>query len=111
MSNDGINASLQAPHEASDLVKRSLLQGTEIDFAGDEIRYKTLLANTVFTIVRPVLGRMLLLELDGVFTVTWPATVEVINGDYLPALGVNYAFLLCTDKVTPHYLCSWTTEI
>jgi hypothetical protein len=90
---------------------RSELLGTEIDFAGDEIRHKTIAGNTTFTIINPILGRVIMLEIDGVFTVTLPGTVEIINGDYCPNLGVNYLWLFCNNESAPTYLGSWTTEV
>jgi len=90
---------------------RSALAGTEIDFSGDEIKTKTLTGNTTFTIVNPILGRVLVIELDGVFTVTWPASVTVINGDYVPNVGTNWAEIKCADAATPAYLVSWGVRV
>lgn len=90
---------------------RSALPGTVIDFNGDEVRFKTLTGNTVFTISNPVLGRVIVLQLDGVFTVTLPATVDIINGDYAPGLGTNFLFLYCDDAATPHYLASYSVQV
>lgn len=90
---------------------RSTLPGTVIDFSGDEVRFKTLVGNTIFTITNPVLGRVIVIQLDGVFTVTLPATVDTINGAYSPNLGTNFLFLYCDDAAAPHYLASWTVQV
>lgn len=90
---------------------RSALAGTAIDFTDAEIRTKTLAANTTFTITNPVQGKLIILELDGSYTVAWPATVTVVNGWYLPDLGTNWAHILCIDSATPAYLVSWAAEV
>lgn len=92
-------------------VSRSALPGTDIDFTQDEIRYKTLSGNTVFTISNPTLGAIVIVELDGAFTVTLPASVNVVNGDYCPALGKNYLYLFCNDSATPEYQAVWTVNV
>lgn len=92
-------------------IARSALVGTVIDFSDDEIKYQTLSGNTTYTIINPALGGIVMLELDGVFTVTLPATVTVVNGDYLPSLGTNYLFLFCIDGVTPAYLGVWNVTV
>ena len=97
--------------EVSTELNRSVQVGDDIDFQGDEIKFRTLTANTTFTFSNPQLGVMILLELTGVFTVTLPATVVEINGDYLPAIGKNYMFAFCNDAVTPEYLVSWGVTI
>ncbi len=97
--------------EVSTELTRSAQVGDDIDFLGDEIKFRTLTANTTFTISNPQLGVMILLELDGLFTVTLPATVVEINGDYLPIIGKNYLHLFCNDATTPEYLASWGVTI
>lgn len=92
-------------------VNRSALPGTDISMTDDEIRFKTLVGNTVFTISNPTLGSIVIVELDGVFTVTLPVTVNVVNGDYCPALGKNYLYLFCNDAVTPEYQAVWTVNV
>jgi hypothetical protein len=90
---------------------RSALPGTAIDMSGDSIRFKTLAGNTVFTISNPLLDRVVVVELDGVFTVALPGTVDVVNGDYLPNLGKNYLYLHCVDAVAPAYVGTWSTGV
>ncbi len=90
---------------------RSAQVGTQLDMTGDEIKFATLVAPVVYTIINPELGRMLILELTGLFAVTLPASVVVINGDYSPNLGKNYLHLYCNDAVTPEYLASWTVIV
>ena len=92
-------------------VIRSAQVGTDIDMLGDEIKTMTLTGNTVFTISNPTAGRMIILEIDGTFTVTLPASVVVVNGDYLPLTGKNFLHLFCTDDVTPEYLATWSVTI
>lgn len=90
-----------------DIASRSAQVGTIINMAGDEVKFMTIVAPTVFTIINPILSRLILLELDGVFAVTLPASVKVIDGDYLPSVGKNYLFIFCNDAVAPEYLASW----
>lgn len=90
---------------------RSALVSTVIDFNGDEIKTRTLTGNTVFTIINPILARVLTIEFQGLFTVGLPGTVDVINGDYLPNLGKNYLYLHCVDAVTPAYVGVWGTGV
>ena len=92
-------------------VSRSAQVGVDIDMQGDEIKTQTLTGNTIYTISNPELGRVIILELDGVFTVTLPGTVTVLNGDYLPALGTNWLYLQCIDAVTPAYNAFWTVTV
>ena len=90
---------------------RSAQVGDVIDFSGDAIKFRTLDDDTTFTISNPILGCMIVLELDGVHTVTLPASVNVVNGDYCPNLGKNILYLLCTDAATPEYQGVWTVEV
>lgn len=90
---------------------RSAQVGTVLDFSGDEIKFVTISAPITFTIINPILGHGMILEIDGIFAVTLPATITVVNGDYCPDLGINWLFIWCVDAVTPLYLGSWTTEI
>jgi len=90
---------------------RSALVGTAIDFEGDSIKFQTIAGPTVYTIVNTILDRIITLELDGIFAVTLPGTVDVVNGDYCPNLGVNYLMLHCIDDAAPAYLGTWTTGV
>ncbi len=92
---------------------RTQLVGTDIDMreGADDFRYKTLVGNTVFTISNPMLGKMVVIELDGVFTVTLPASVNVVNGDYCPNLGVNFLYLLVSNETGPEIQGSWTVIV
>jgi hypothetical protein len=90
---------------------RSVISAAEIDFSGDAIRFKVLTGNIVFTIINPILDRVVMVELSGIFTVGLPATVDVINGAYLPNLGKNYLYLHCIDESTPAYTGSWATGV
>ncbi len=92
-------------------VSRSAQAGTVINMQGDEIKTQTLAGNTTYTISNPELGRVIIMELDGVFTVTLPGTVTVLNGDYLPSLGTNWLYLQCIDAATPAYNAFWTVTI
>jgi len=92
------------------LATRSELTGTEIDFSGDSVRYKTITGNTTFTIVNPLLDRVVIIQIDGNFSVTLPGTVTVINGDYLQT-KTNFLYLHCIDSATPLYLASWGVAI
>ncbi len=98
---------IEDPRDAA----RSELTGTEIDFSGDEFKYKTLTANTTLTIINPKLGAMVVLEVDGVFTLTLPATVNIINGDYTPGIGVNFLYIICSNEAGPEYQASYTVTV
>jgi hypothetical protein len=91
--------------------QRALLVGTAIDMTGPQFLFKTIAAPTVFTIINPVLGRVVMLELDGIFAVTLPVTVDIVTGDYLPNLGLNYLMLVCNDAATPAYVGTWSTGV
>ena len=109
MNNDA-NGVFTAGNPAS-IVSRSAQVGTVIDMLGDEIKFMTIAGNTVFTIINPSVGRMIILEIDGTFTVTLPASVVVVNGDYLPLTGKNFLHLFCTDAATPEYIATWSVTI
>lgn len=85
---------------------RNVLSGTEVDFSVDSIKTKTLSANTTLTIVNPVLGKTILLEIDSpaAETLGFPASVTVIDGSYDTGGAVNVIFLFCNDSATPEYL-------
>lgn len=107
----GKNIELKAPQTTKVSAAKSEITGTEIDFSGDEIRFKVLTAPFSPTIINPVLGWMVLIELSGVYAVTLPASVVVFNGDYCPNLGPNKLWLYCSDAASPEYLAAWTQEI
>lgn len=90
---------------------RSAQVGTVLDMTGDNIKFETITGNTVYTISNPTVGNLIILEVDGLFTITLPGTVTVVNGAYVPAIGINYLHLYCLDAVTPAFIASWTVMI
>lgn len=86
-------------------VSRAALAGTDVDFQTDHILTKTLSANTTLTFSNPVLGKMIILEIDSSAseTLTLPGTATVLEGEYDSA-ETNIIAVLCVDASTPEYL-------
>jgi hypothetical protein len=83
---------------------RKALTGTEIDFDADFILFKTLTQNEVLTIVNPVLDKVILLEVTGVFTLTLPGSVAVFGGGVYDGNVSNVLYLHCNNAVAPTFV-------
>ncbi len=83
----------------------SALAANEIDHSSDGIKTKTIAGNTVFTIISPILDKVVALRVTGDFTVSFPATVrnrsELENG--YDGTKANLIMLYCVDSGTPEY--------
>lgn len=90
---------------------RSALVGTAIDFSlNDVVRTKTLTANTTLSLTNPILDKTITLEVDGNFTLTFPASVNIVNGSYDGTVQ-NWVMFYCVDAATPTYLATIMQEL
>jgi len=84
--------------------KRIELTGTEIDFSAGDIFVKTLTDDTTLTVVNPVVGKEILLIVDGNHALNLPGTkmgAMSYNG-----LASNYISLKCVEATIPSFIFS-----
>jgi len=80
------------------------LTNTEIDFSAGDIFVKTLTADTTLTVVNPVVGKEILLIVDGNHALNLPGTkmgAMSYNG-----LASNYISFKCIDATIPSFIFS-----
>ena len=86
---------------------------TELDYADNpDIYQRQLSANLTFTIVNPILGRAISLEIDSAAseTLTFPSSVKILEGSYDATGSINHIGLLCVDEDAPKYIATISQE-
>lgn len=82
-----------------------------VDFkTSDEVRPVTITENSTIVISNPIIGKVVLLEVQGDFTLGFPASVKVLNGEYNGTIK-NYIFIYCNDSTTPEFLTTISQAI
>lgn len=91
--------------------ERTALSALQIDFAVDEIKTKTLTANSALTIINPVQGKIAVLEVEPAgFALTFPPSVKIISGKFR-SNKTNYIYFHCIDGAAPKFVTTISQEL
>ena len=98
--------------EKVEAATRAAWSSTTLDFTTSPVaRFKTLAGPETWTFANPKLDKVIHVRLTGNFAVTLPGTVDVLNGDYAPSVGTNWAYIHCDDAAAPHYNLTWVQPV
>lgn len=82
---------------ATDLTGIVAISASDVDWSAGAIFTKTLTGNTTLTFSNYQLDKIIVLEITGNFSLTFPATVNILSGVYDGTLA-NYITLHCTTS-------------
>lgn len=84
---------------ATDLTQTVVISANDVDWSLGAIYTKTLTSNTTFTFSNYKTDKIIVLKISGDFTLSFPSTVNIINGVY-DGKVVNYITLHCTKNTS-----------
>lgn len=93
------DASVSYPKLASDLVARSSVAASDIDWNAGGVFTKTMTGDTTFTFSNLRLNKVVTLILTGDFTITLPSYCKRIEGEYSGAVS-NYIQFHCVNAAS-----------
>jgi hypothetical protein len=86
------------------------ITGTDVDFDLGIQGYKTLVGNTTLTFSNYFVGKIISLVIDGDYTLTLPAGVDVGDLANYDGTKTNYIQVYCADAITPVFLTFLTAK-
>jgi hypothetical protein len=90
---------------------RSAQPSLTIDFKTSEIQVISMGSSGTLSLLNPVQGKVILLEVNGNgFTLSFPTTVRIITGTF-KANTLNYIYLHCTNITGPVYVATIGQQI